>query len=88
MELVNVLMKIPIGFTLRRDFPTSLRRIVMIAQMVVGAVFIICLGLALRGAVLIVGDKQREFMKRQKEQVSGEETDGDDTRRESKEEDS
>ena len=88
MELVNVLMKIPIGFTLRRDFPTSLRRIVMIAQMVVGAVFIICLGLALRGAVLIAGDKQREFMKRQKEQVSGEETDGDDTRRESKEEDS
>jgi uncharacterized membrane protein (Fun14 family) len=88
MELVNVLMKIPIGFTLRRDFPTSLRRIVMIAQMVVGAVFIVCLGLALRGAVLIVGDKQREFMKRQKEQVSGEETDGDDTRRESKEEDS
>ena len=88
MELVNVLMKIPIGFTLRRDFPTSLRRIVMIAQIVVGAVFIICLGLALRGAVLIVGDKQREFMKRQKEQVSGEETDGDDTRRESKEEDS
>jgi uncharacterized membrane protein (Fun14 family) len=88
MELVNVLMKIPIGFTLRRDFPTSLRRIVMIAQIVVGAVFIVCLGLALRGAVLIVGDKQREFMKRQKEQVSGEETDGDDTRRESKEEDS
>ena len=88
MELVNVLMKIPIGFTLRRDFPTSLRRIVMIAQIVVGAVFIVCLGLALRGAVLIVGDKQREFMKRQKEQVSGEETDGDDTRRESKEENS
>ena len=88
MELVNVLMKIPIGFTLRRDFPTSLRRIVMIAQIVVGAVFIVCLGLALRGAVLIVGDKQREHIKRKAELVSRGKTDGDDSRRESKEEDS
>ena len=60
----------------------------MLGQIVVGAVFIVCLGLALRGAVLIAGDKQREFMKRQKEQVSGEETDGDDTRSKGKKKDS
>jgi hypothetical protein len=87
MELVNVLMKIPIGFTLRRDFPTSLRRIVMLGQIVVGAVFIVCFGLILHGAMLLVDDKQRAFMK-QREESQGEETDGDDTRRESKEEDS
>jgi hypothetical protein len=60
----------------------------MLGQIVVGAVFIVCLGLALRGAVLIVGDKQREFIKRKEELVSRGKTNGDDTRRESKEEDS
>jgi len=60
----------------------------MLGQIVVGVVFIVCLGLALRGAVLIVGDKQREFIKRKEKLVSRGKTDGDDTRRESKEEDS
>ena len=53
----------------------------MLGQIVVGAVFIVCLGLALRGAVLIVGDKQREFIKRKEELVSGGKPDGDDTRK-------
>ena len=60
----------------------------MLGQIVVGVVFIVCLGLALRGAMLIVGDKQREFIKRKEELVSRGKTNGDDTRRESKEEDS
>jgi len=60
----------------------------MLGQIVVGVVFIVCLGLALRGAVLIVGDKQREFIKRKEKLVSRGKTNGDDTRRESKEEDS
>jgi len=60
----------------------------MLGQIVVGAVFIVCLGLALRGAVLIVGDKQREFIKRKEELVSKGDTNGYDTGRESKEEDS
>jgi hypothetical protein len=63
----------------------------MIAQIlsyVVGAVFIVCIGLALYGAVLIVGDKQREHIKRKAELVSRGKTDGDDPRSEGEEEDS
>jgi len=57
-------------------------------ELIIGIIILGVLGVLIRGAMLIVGDKQREFIKHKQELVSKGETNGDDPRRESKEEDS
>ena len=57
-------------------------------ELIIGIIILGVIGVLIRGAMLIVGDKQREFIKHKQEQVSGEETNGDDTGRQSKEKDS
>lgn len=60
-----------------------------ILNVVGGVVFIIVMGIWLQGAALIVCDRERAWRDRRDELVSGgDKTDGDDTGRESKEEDS
>jgi len=57
-------------------------------ELIIGIIILGVIGVLIRGAMLIVGDKQREFIKHKQEQVSGEETDGDDTRSKGKKKDS
>mgnify|MGYP003624607197 FL=1 len=62
---------------------------VQILNVVGGVVFIIAMGILLQGAALIVCDRERAWHERRDELVSsGDKADGDDTGRESKEEDS
>lgn len=62
---------------------------VQILNVVGGVVFIIAMGILLQGAALIVCDRERAWHERRDELVSrGGQPDGDDTGRESKEEDS
>ena len=57
-------------------------------ELIIGIILVVVMVWLMGGAMLIVNDKQREFIKRKQEQVSGEETNGDDTGRQSKEKDS
>ena len=57
-------------------------------ELIIGIILVVVMVWLMWGAMLIVGDKQREFIKHKQELVSKGETNGDDTRRESKEEDS
>jgi ABC-type long-subunit fatty acid transport system fused permease/ATPase subunit len=60
-----------------------------ILNVVGGVVFIIVMGILLQGAALMVCDRERAWRDRRDELVSGgDKADGDDTGRESKEEDS
>tara|TARA_B100000780_G_scaffold177008_1_gene124099 strand:- start:35 stop:214 length:180 start_codon:yes stop_codon:yes gene_type:complete len=57
-------------------------------ELIIGIILVVVMVWLMWGAMLIVNDKQREFIKHKQEQVSGEETNGDDTGRQSKEKDS
>ena len=57
-------------------------------ELIIGIILVVVMVWLMWGAMLIVGDKQREFIKHKQEQVSGEETDGDDTRSKGKKKDS
>ena len=57
-------------------------------ELIIGIILVVVMVWLMWGAMLIVNDKQREFIKRKQEQVSGEETNGYDTGRQSKEKDS
>ena len=57
-------------------------------ELIIGIILVVVMVWLMWGAMLIVGDKQREFIKHKQELVSKGETNGDDPRRESKEEDS
>jgi len=57
-------------------------------ELIIGIILVVVMVWLMWGAMLIVNDKQREFIKRKEELVSKGDTNGDDTGRESKEEDS
>ena len=57
-------------------------------ELIIGIILVVVMVWLMWGAMLIVNDKQREFIKHKQEQVSGEETNGDDTGRQGKEKDS
>ena len=57
-------------------------------ELIIGIILVVVMVWLMWGAMLIVGDKQREFIKHKQKLVSKGETNGDDPRRESKEEDS
>ena len=57
-------------------------------ELIIGIILVVVMVWLMWGAMLIVNDKQREFIKRKEELVSEGDTNGYDTGRESKEEDS
>ena len=57
-------------------------------ELIIGIILVVVMVWLMWGAMLIVNDKQREFIKHKQELVSKGDTNGDDTGRESKEEDS
>jgi len=57
-------------------------------ELIIGIILVVVMVWLMWGAMLIVNDKQREFIKRKEELVSKGDTNGYDTGRESKEEDS
>ena len=57
-------------------------------ELIIGIILVVVMVWLMWGAMLIVGDKQREFIKHKQELVSKGDTNGYDTGRESKEEDS